>query len=191
MDDRQIITLYRTGDPTAVTASEEMYGSRCLQMALKILENDPEAQLCVHNALATAWNEFPISDPPDLGLYLEQLTRRLALEMYRTNHAAKRGQMYLTVPLDELNECIPAGSTGYGSGFDDETETARLGASINRYLKRKRTLVRDIFVCRYYYAESLGEIARRFGLTDQRVETILARTRAGLKRYLEKEGVRL
>ena len=43
---------------------------------------------------------------------------------------------------------------------------------------------------RYWYGESIGEIAQRFRLGESNVKTKLMRTRNALRAFLEKEGVK-
>jgi RNA polymerase sigma-70 factor (ECF subfamily) len=47
---------------------------------------------------------------------------------------------------------------------------------------------RSVFLRRYFYTESFGQIADRYGLREANVRLILSRTRKKLKDFLEKEG---
>ena len=188
MEDKEILALYAAGDERAAVESDAKYGAACVRVAQNILDNNHEAEVCVKDALADA---VPPKDTTDLGAYLAKATRNLAISRFNARGNAKRGDCHFQFILDELNQCAPAGSTGFGGGFDDETEAARLGAAINRFLRAQRGEARDVFICRYFYGETAGEIARRFGLTDNRVYALLRRTRLKLRKHLEKEGVRL
>jgi RNA polymerase sigma-70 factor (ECF subfamily) len=188
MDDNQILALYASGDDRAAAESEAQYGGLCARVARNILDNSHEADVCVHDALTDA---RPPKDTKKLSIFLAKATRELALARFKAKLSAKRGDSHYQSTLDELNECVPAGSTGFGSGFDDDTEAARLGASVNRFLRKQRAEVRDIFVCRYFYGDSIGEITRRFGLSERSVTNMLRRARTSLRKHLEKEGVRL
>ena len=48
---------------------------------------------------------------------------------------------------------------------------------------------RVIFLRRYWYLDTVAEIADRYGMTESKVKTSLHRTRAKLHSYLEKEGI--
>ena len=48
-----------------------------------------------------------------------------------------------------------------------------------------------LFLRRYWYAESILEIARRYGISESKVKTNLFRTRNKLRAYLESEGMTL
>ena len=48
---------------------------------------------------------------------------------------------------------------------------------------------RVIFVRRYWYSDSISDIAERFRMSNNNVSVRLSRTREKLKKYLRKEGV--
>lgn len=191
MEDTRIFDLYRARDPQAVAESEAAYGAELCRIARNILEDGQNADICVADALARAYETLPAVAPRHLGAYLARLTHALALERYRIYIAPHGGGHHFPVILAELSECIPTGSTGFGSGFDDETESKAVGASVNRFLQKQRGETREIFLCRYFYAESIGEITSRFGLTERQVVKSLVKTREKLKKFLESEGIRL
>ena len=62
---------------------------------------------------------------------------------------------------------------------------------INTFLDKLPRAKRDIFVCRYYYADSVAAIARRFGLTQNNVSVTLNRIRSQLKKHLTERGFTL
>ena len=191
MEDNQIVDLYWERDERAISESDAKYGRYCVQIAMNILENAQDAEECVNDTYLRAWNAIPPSRPTKLGAFLGKITRNLSLDRYKAKKTAKRGNSLFLVSLDELNECVPAGSTGFGSGFDDETEARHIGECINKFLRKQSGEVRDIFICRYFYSDSIGEICRRFGHSESKVKSLLHRTRSKLKKFLESEGIRL
>ena len=191
MEDHQIVALYGKQDEVAIAESEAKYGQFCIQIARNILDQMQEAEGCVHAALRQAQEEIPPAHPTHLGAYLGKIPRNLSLNLFKARKAAKRGNSLVQATLDELNQCVPTGSTGFGSGFDDETEARRVGDCVNRFLRKQSGEARDVFICRYFYCDSIGEITRRFGLTENRVESLLRRTRHKLRKFLESEGIRL
>ena len=48
---------------------------------------------------------------------------------------------------------------------------------------------RRIFLCRYWYLDSISDIASYYGFTDSKVTSMLHRTRKKLRAVLEKEGL--
>ena len=49
----------------------------------------------------------------------------------------------------------------------------------------------NVFLRRYFYAESAQEIAKRYGIKQDNVLKILSRTRHKLKEYLKEEEIYL
>ena len=191
MEDHQIVELYWKRNDTAVAESRAKYGEYCIRIALNILDNMQDAEECVNDAYLRAQESIPPTRPVKLGAYLGKITRELSLDRFKARKSAKRGNSLFQTGLDELNECVPAGSTGFGSGFDDETEARRIGECINRFLRKQPREARDVFICRYFYSDSIGEISRRFGLTESKIHSMLRRSRQKLRKFLESEGIRL
>ncbi len=191
MEDNHIVDLYFQRDERAITESEAKYGGYCTRIAMNILDNRLDAEECVNDTYLRAWESIPPTRPVKLGAFLGKITRNLSLDRFKAKKAAKRGDSLFFASLDELNECIPAGSTGFGSGFDEETEARRIGECINRFLRKQSGEMQDVFICRYFYSDSIGEIARRFGLSESKVKSMLHRARAKLRKSLESEGIRL
>ena len=48
-----------------------------------------------------------------------------------------------------------------------------------------------MFIGRYYYFDSLADVARYCGISEGKAKITLFRLRKKLKKYLEKEGYRL
>ena len=66
-------------------------------------------------------------------------------------------------------------------------ESKRITQAINAFLDDQDPASRIIFVRRYYYFDTCGEIAQRLGISRGAVNTRLSRLRKDLKRHLEKE----
>lgn len=88
--------------------------------------------------------------------------------------------------LEELGECV--GSDESVEGTFDARETAGV---ITRFLDGQQPLQRQIFLRRYWFGDSIAEIAKRFALREGTVKSNLFRTRERLREALEREGVAL
>lgn len=187
MEDSQIVALYWDRNERAIAESEIKYGAYCLHISMNIVENRQDAEECVNDTYLRAWGAIPPERPTRLGAYLGKITRNLSLDRYKASHAAKREASLFIVSLDELGECVPAPAEH--NETDGLLEAERVGRCINQFLKKQRAEVRDVFICRYFYSDSLSEIARRFGMTESRVKSMLHRTREKLRKYLTEEGV--
>ena len=189
MDENTLLELYLRGDPRAVDESLAAHGYICRRLAMNILASEREAEACLRAAFEQAYDSItPYACPPSLGHYLLTLTRSVALERYETSQAVKRGYNLFATIRDELSLCRPSSLAGFSGGFEPEAEAARAGECMTRFLAKQSKETRDIFLCRFFYAESLSEIARRFGLNENRVKSRLRKTCARLGAYLSKDA---
>lgn len=191
MEDREIVDLYWERDERAIAETAAKYGRYCMQISLNILENGQDAEECVNDTYLRAWEAIPPARPTKLGAFLGKIARNISLDRYRAKHTNKRGVSLFVESLDELDDCVPFGGQTFGSGFDDEMESRRVGEAINRFLRKQGAEARDVFICRYFYSDSIGEIASRFGLSESKVKSMLFRTRHKLRKFLEGEGIQI
>ena len=84
--------------------------------------------------------------------------------------------------LDELYGCLSNGSPSV------EDELA-LKDVVNRFLAGLSKKKRIVFMQRYWYFLSVGEIAEKNGMSEGAVKVSLLRTRNAFKKHLEKEGI--
>ena len=183
MHDEQIIRLYEERNELAIPATSQKYGNYCTSIAKNILGGPEDAEECVNDVYFSAWNSIPPHRPAVLSAYLGKLTRNLAINRYRKDRADKRGGGELPQVLEELAECV--------SGTDDverELDRQELIGAINAFLGGLPEKRRNLFIWRYWYAESVGAIAEHFKLTAGGVSVQLSRTRAQLGAYLEERG---
>ena len=57
------------------------------------------------------------------------------------------------------------------------------------FLSRLEKIERIVFIRRYFYASSIKDISKDYGLKQGNVKVMLFRLRAKLKDYLQREGV--
>ena len=121
--------------------------------------------------------------PEYLDAYLAKLCRRAAIDRLRRSRAGKRWSGEAALALEELEECASG-----GGDVESQTEAKELAALIGRFLRTQPETARKVFLRRYWYVESVGEIAEAFGWSESKVKSLLFRTRKSLRSYLEKEG---
>lgn len=180
MEDRQIVILYLNRSESAILETKTKYGQYILKIAMNILGNVSDSSECENDTYLSTWNSIPPKEPENLKSYVGKISRNLALDLYRKKHAEKRGGN-TDVLLSELEDCVP-----------DKTENfsdVNLTELLNSFLKYQNKDKRVMFVKRYWYGESISDIAKEMGFSESKVATTLHRTRESLKEYLEKEGV--
>ena len=96
----------------------------------------------------------------------------------------KRSQATI-VSLDELAEVLPDESIADGISDED------IGKAISDFLRNEKEDVRNVFIRKYYFFDSIGDITKRYGFTESKVKNMLYHTRNKLKEYLIKEGVEI
>ena len=170
----------------AIPATSEKYGNYCLTIAKNILGSAEDAEECVNDTYLNVWNAIPPAKPVSLSAFLGKVTRNLSLNLYKKTGAVKRGGGQLTAVLDELSEIIP--------GSDDVQlvlDQKELAEAITAFLATLSAEKRGIFVCRYWYTDSVLDIAGRYGMSAGAVSMILGRVRKKLRKYLIERGFEL
>ncbi len=184
MDDESIIVLYWQRSESAITETEIKYGAYCRSIAFNMLRVKEDAEECVSDTWLSAWNTMPPQRPARLSLFLGRITRNGALDRLRARMRQKRGGGTETLPLDEQGECVPA-----ETGVEKELEDREIAEVISRWLRSLPREKRSVFVRRYWYFESVDDIARRFGYSHAKTNSILHRLRLELKKTLETEEI--
>ena len=182
MEDSKIVDLYWARSEAAIKETAKKYGSYCHKIANNVLNSEDDSEECVNDTYLAAWNSMPENRPALLGSFLAAIVRNLSLDLYRKNHSQKRGNGQLPLVLDELLEV--AGQ----SNIENEVDSILLSETINKFLKSLDEETRFIFIRRYFFTDSLLEIADTLQISEGKTKTVLFRTRNKLKNYLTKEG---
>lgn len=183
MDDSEIIELYFQRSEEAVTQTASKYGKYCYKIAYHILSSREDSEESVNDTYLAAWNSMPPQRPSVLSAYLAKLTRRISIDRFRYRTRDKRRGSQYALSLSELDDCVSGGNT------TEEIINVRLLAdTIGIYLRLQSEEARNAFIGRYYYLDSLKEVAAYCGMSESKCKSLLYRTRVGLKEYLEKEG---
>lgn len=186
LEDSKIVQLYWDRNEQAIPATSEKYGSYCVSIAKNILGNKEDAEECVNDTYMNAWNAMPPHRPNLLSIFLGKITRNLSLNRYKRNTADKRGGGEAAVVLDEL-----IGIVSDTDSVEQEVDRKELVNAINSFLDALSPNKRSIFICRYWYFDSVFDIALRFGMTENNVSVTLSRLRLKLHNYLSERGFEL
>lgn len=182
LEDEKILALYWARDAAAIEETGIKYGERLQHLAGRLLHIHEDVEECVNDTYLGAWNAIPPTWPVYFFAFLAKLCRNLACNRLDWMGAAKRHAD--VVPLtEELAACIP------GTSAAQEQEARELGALLSAFLRDLPQENRLFFLRRYWFMDSVKEIAVRYGVSESRVKTSLFRTRGKLRVYLEKEGV--
>ena len=182
MDDSKIVEMFWNRNEAAISETQQKYGNYLTKIAYNILADVEDSKESVSDTYLRAWNSIPPQKPIVLSVYLSKITRRISIDILRKKSSKKRSDSQYTLSLDELYEC----SASDGNP-ENEIDAKALSKAINDWLLSLPVETRKIFVCRYFYFDSISDIAHNIGSSESKIKSSLHRARLSLKVYLEKE----
>lgn len=182
MEDSMIVELYWKRDEAAIAETHRQYGQKLMGVAGNILRNHEDSQECVSDTYWKTWETIPPRQPSHFFAYLAKICRHLAFGRLDWNNAAKRKAQVVELTR-EMELCIP----------DESREQMLSGKEITRamncFLEGLNPESRLIFLRRYWFCDSIAEIAQQYHFSQSKVKTRLHRLRAQLRDYLQQEGI--
>lgn len=186
IEDNDIIKLFIARDESAVAEVREKYGGLCYSIAYNVLHNEEDAEECVSDLYIALWNAVPPAVPINLKAYVCKVVRNISLLRLRYNEAGKRNSK-LSVSLSEIENALE-GSDDTASDLE-AAEEEKAGKLISEFLRQQKSEQREVFIRRYWFMDSVKQIAADYSFSESKVKSMLARTRSKLKRYLKKGGI--
>lgn len=183
LEDSKIIELFHCRSEEAIDELSQKYGKLCRSIAKNILNNELDSEECVNDTWLGVWNTIPPKRPNPLISYVCRIVRNLSVKRYHNNTALKRNSYYY-VALHELSECIPSAVS-----VESACESKDLAIAINGFLKGLNKENRILFVRRYFYSDSIEDLALLFDISCHNVSVRLSRIRKKLAEHLIKEGI--
>lgn len=183
LDDKRIVALYFERSEQAIAETQKKYGKYCYAIAYSILGNNEDSEESVNDTYVDAWNSMPPHRPSILSTFLGKITRRISIDKWRHRTAEKRGGGEIPLVLNELEDCI-----AHEADVEKSFENKRLSEVMNRFIKGLPDKEQKVFLCRYWYMDSIDSICRQFGYSESKVKSMLFRTREKLKNVLSEEG---
>lgn len=186
MEDSSIVDLYLARDARAIRETERKYGKQLYALSRRITESGRDAEECVNDTYLGAWNRIPPHAPHTYFFaFLARITRAASIDCRRRNTRQKRAAHIETLSA-ELETCLAS-----PDDLDCRLGDREIADALNGFLSELTAETRQLFLRRYFYADSIRDIALRFGLTEGKVKTVLFRTRARLRGYLDERGISL
>ena len=184
MDDNLIVGLFWQRDESAIAQTRSKYGNYCYSIAFRILGNREDAEECENDTYLAVWRDIPPAKPICFQGYLGAISRRIALDRWRRMHAKKRGCGEFALSFEELEGCV-------ANGWDIREELAveEIAKILSAFLRSLPEVECNVFLRRYWYSDSVKEIAKRFGFGESKVKMMLKRTREKLLIRLREEDV--
>ena len=182
MEDQGIVALFFDRSEQAIVETDKKYGGYCYTIAYNILACREDSEESVSDTYLTAWNTIPPRKPNFLNAFLGKITRHISIDRWRKANAQKRGGKEMILALDELGECVAA------QGLDAELSQRELVRILNSFLTALPETERNVFLCRYWYLDSIEALVKITGFSQSKVTSMLHRTRGKLRKKLNEEG---
>ena len=182
MEDSAIIKLYWDRDENAIRETDDAYGERLRDLSQHILDSREDARECVNDTYLKTWETIPPQKPNFFYAFLSKICRYISFGRLDWNNAAKRRADLVSL-TEELERCIP------DRRVQDQVEARELGRSLDRFLRTLQKKECCIFLRRYWFCDTVGEIALRYGISESKVKMRLHRTRKQLADFLSREEI--
>lgn len=183
LEDDKIVQLYWDRDESAIDETDKKYRNYLYTIAYNIVHDRLDCEECLNDTYLGTWNTIPPTRPNILQVFLAKIMRNVAVDKYRQNHASRRIPSELIVSLDEIDE-----SMIYDPTDNEHDKIVAIAEALNIYLKGLSDRDQLIFVCRYYYADYITDIAKMLGVSEKTVSRALHNMRQELREALEKGG---
>lgn len=184
MNDKEIVDLYWARDEQAIHHTREQYGAYVSVIARNVLAMEEDVQEVVNDVYLRAWMSMPDQRPERLAPFLGRIARGLAIDRYRYNHSKKRTADEGICSFEELEECV----SGRNS-LEEKIDMDHLTSCLNQFLEDQPKEYASLFLCRYYYMDSLEAMSDYTGYSVSKIKSILHRMRKKLKNYLTQQGI--
>lgn len=182
MEDVKIIDLYFARSEDAICQTDAAYGRKLFCLAQRILHDEQDSEESVSDTYMKTWETIPPHRPTYFYAYLAKLCRYFALGKLDWKNAAKRKAEVVSL-TEEMELCIP------DQRKDAEAIGKEIGRVLNDFLENLSQESRVIFLRRYWFCDTIAEIAARYGISESKVKMRLLRTRNQLADFLCKEGI--
>ena len=182
MEDSQIIAFLFQRSEQAIRAIQEKYGGLCRSIVSNILPDFRDVDECISDTYLRVWRSIPPQHPDRLDSYIARVARNAALDRHDYNRANLRNSA-LTLAYEELEYAIPS--------RDEAVDAMAFRTFLNQFLRSQKKDARIMFIRRYWYGDSVQQIAAAFGCGEEKVKSSLFRTRNKLRNAMIKEGIYL
>ena len=184
MTDELIVGLYWNRDEDAIKRTEEKYGGYLTKVSFNILGDSEDCKECVNDTYLAAWNSIPPHRPNNLSTYLGKIVRHISIDVFRRKSAKKRYVSEYASSIAELGQVFSGGDSP-----EKYVESKEIVNLINVFLNNISEENRRLFLYRYFYFDSIKDLAGYCGISEAKAKSTLFRLRKQLKEFLAKEGV--
>ncbi|MCR4926628.1 MAG: sigma-70 family RNA polymerase sigma factor [Lachnospiraceae bacterium] len=182
MTEKDIIAQFLSRDEKAVENTKKYYGGIVRRCIAKVLAEKNDIEECENDTYLRVWNLIPPDRPENFAAYIRKVARYMALSLLKKKD--KGNNISIEESYEELGESLISKT----AGPEEQLEAAELARAISEFLAGKSKEKRVMFVKRYWYYESVKDIASEMEISETKVTTVLARLRNELKEELIRQG---
>jgi len=182
VEDAKIIDLYFARSEDAIFQTDAAYGRKLYCLADRILHDPQDSEETLNDTYMKTWETIPPKRPAYFYAYLAKICRHFALGKLDWKAAAKRKAEVVSL-TEEMALCIP------DQRKEAEAAAKEIGRAMNQFLGSLSQESRVIFLRRYWFCDTIAEIAGCYGISESKVKMRLHRTRKQLAEFLSKEGI--
>ncbi len=184
LSDKAIVDLYWDRNEKAIDETDKKYGKYLYTIAYNIIHSRLDCEECLNDTYLGTWNSIPPQKPVSLQNFLSRITRNIAVDKYREKSASKRIPSELVDSLDELSETL-----SYDGSLEEEAAVSAVAEELNKFLRELDERDQFIFVCRYYYCDTIADLSGMLGVSDRTVFRAISRMREELRERLKEGGI--
>lgn len=182
-NDETIVDMYWQRNEEAIQVTDKKYGKFLFTIANNIVHDRLDSEECVNDTYLGVWNKIPPAKPNVFKMFIAKITRNISIDRFRSKNAQKHVPSEMMTSLEELDGCLACDLT-----VEEEYEVRELSRVLNSYLRTLNGRNEFIFVCRYYFSDTIATIAAMLRISEATVYNALAKMRAELRKCLEQEG---
>ena len=158
---------------------QEQYGAYCAAIVNRILEDPRDREECLNDLWLRVWNMLAQQQPDYLKGWLGAVARNCALDRARQLNALP----------SQVEESAAELAQHLRDTTAEQMEGKALGECISVWLRTLPEDRRKAFIRRYWYGDTVEQVARYMGWSTAKTATVLFRLRNKLRDQLTKEGM--
>ena len=183
LSDDEIIDLYWAREEQAIKETEHKYSHFLFKIAYNILNDKSDCEECQNDTYVGIWNAIPPTRPTIFQAFIARIMRNIAINRYKEKMRKKAIPSEFTTSFEELYDSLHSVET-----VEEQIEAKEVGKIISDYVRGLSKQQQYIFVGRFYFADTIENIAKELGITTSSVYKAIDRIKKGLKSYLQGKG---
>ena len=184
LPDNEIVDLYWSRDEKAIDETDKKYRKYLYTIAYNIIHSRLDCEECLNDTYLGTWNSIPPQKPTAFQNFLSRIMRNVAIDKYREKSASKRIPSELVTSLEELGDTL-----AYDGSLEEEAAVSAVAEELNGYLRELDERDQFIFVCRYYYCDTISDLSKMLSVSERTVFRAISKMREELRKRLKEGGV--